>query len=174
MRHNQDTDKTTERQDKQRILPGIFAEGYGYVPKLLMKDHDLPVVAKAVLCYLASYAGIKSECWPSHTEIIENLGISKRTLTRAIKRAIGAGYISKTQRRERGKGTRNTYYLPHMDDFRSATRAPSKKKKVLSCPLEVPPEHPLYKYKQENKHYRRERAEKSPYPEFTERIDDER
>jgi len=40
-----------------------------------------------------------------------------------------------------------------MDNFRTATGAPSKKKKGPSCPLEGSPEHPPYKNKQEKKHY---------------------
>ena len=157
------SENTAQRQSKKIFLSGIFAEGFGVVPKLLMKADDLSLTTKAVICYLLSYAGAGADSWPSHNEIIDNLGISKRTLARCINQAIDAGYMSRTRRFSRGIGSRNIYHITFMDQFRTATKAPSKNKKVPSCPLEGSPEHPPYKNKQEKKHSYGNSEKKSRY-----------
>ena len=149
----------------------MFVEGFGIVPKLLMKADDLSLTTKAVLCYLLSYTGAGAESWPRHDEIIQNLGISKRTLARSINQAITAGYMTRKRKFSRGIGSRNIYHLLFMDNFRTATKAPSKIKKVPSCPLEGSPEHPPYKNKQYKKHSYGN-SEKSIYPDM-ERIDND-
>ena len=140
------------RQSKKIFLSGIFSEGFGVVPKLLMKADDLSLTTKAVLCYLLSYTGSGTESWPSHTEIINNLHISQRTLHRSINEAIEHGYISRKRKFARGIGSRNIYSMIFMEQFRPATRARSKNKKLPSCHLDRPPEQSPYNNKQENKH----------------------
>ena len=140
-----DSGKKIRRQEKNISMSGIFGEGYGIVPKLLMKADDLSITTKAVLCYLLSYAGAGAESWPSHTEIIHNLKISKRTLARSINQAIDGGYVTQKRKFSRSIGSRNIYNLTFMSENRGATRAPSKIKRVPWCHLEGPPEHPPIK-----------------------------
>lgn len=43
----------------------IFSMGYGHIAKLVMKDKDLTVEAKAIYSYIASYAGASDTAYPS-------------------------------------------------------------------------------------------------------------
>ncbi len=152
-----------DKQYKRTALSGIFSQGYGVVPKLLVKAEDLSITTKMVLCYLLAYTGAGTECWPSHNEIIKHLKISKRTLARSINQAISAGYLSRTRRFSRGIGSRNTYHLLFMDDYRPAIKAPSKNKRVSPCQLEGSPERPPYNNKQKNNHSIGKMEKKSNY-----------
>jgi hypothetical protein len=107
--------------DKIIELPGIFSEGYGVVPKRLMKASDINSNTKLVLCYLLSHTGSGQTCFPSMDNMADNLNISKRTIIRCIAEAVDAGYLSKTKNKlGRGKGTYNIYNLEFMADFTGA------------------------------------------------------
>lgn len=97
-------------------LSGIFSEGYGFVPKKLMKAKDIKSNTKLILCYLLSYTGAGTECFPSMHGISENLNMSKRTIIRCIQEAIIKGYLKKTQGELLDKRS-NKYYLNFMNDF---------------------------------------------------------
>lgn len=98
-------------------LPWILSEGYGIVPKKLMKAKDLSSNSKLLLCYLLSYTGAGIDCFPSINKITEDLGISKRTVIRCISESIETKYIEKNQlQRGRGIGKQNIYKLLFMSD----------------------------------------------------------
>jgi hypothetical protein len=105
-------------------LSGIFSEGYGVVPKKLMKAKDLKASTKLLLCYLLSYTGAGMECFPPINQITSDTGISKRTVISCINEAIKNGYLAKTQKqRGRGIGKMNIYTLLFMTDFTGAKNA---------------------------------------------------
>lgn len=55
----------------------IFSMGYGHIAKLVMKDKDLTVEAKAIYSYIASYAGASDTAYPSADLICYDLSIGK-------------------------------------------------------------------------------------------------
>ena len=99
-------------------LGGIFSEGYGIVPKKLMKAKDINANTKLILCYLLSYSGSGATAFPQIKDMAENLGLSKRTIIRSIKESQEMGYINKHQE-NRGDaiGKRNIYELIFMQNF---------------------------------------------------------
>lgn len=71
--------------DKTKIqTEGILSEGYGIVPKTLMKS-GLSLSAKAVMCYMLTYTGGgKDSCFPTIQTMSDHLKTSKPTLIKAI------------------------------------------------------------------------------------------
>lgn len=92
-------------------LKGILKEGYGIVPKLLMKDHDLTPYDKVLMCYFLSYCGGgKSECFPSYDKIKADLNISKDTIAKSLKRLCDKGYLKREPLYPEDKMRRNNKY----------------------------------------------------------------
>lgn len=90
---------------------GIFAEGYGFVPKMMMRDKRLSVEAKAIYSYLSSFAGAGMTSFPSVELIIEELGVSEKRFYKHRKTLIELGYISVKQEKSGNKFTKNIYII---------------------------------------------------------------
>lgn len=94
-------------KDPQKIeLTGIFSNGYGLCPKLILQSPELTDIEKLVWLLLSSYAGQKDNAWPGIPTMAADLGKSKNTIMNAVKRLVEYDYIRK---RRTNKG--NTYYL---------------------------------------------------------------
>jgi len=86
-------------------LSGIFNEGYGVIPKKLMKMQFDKEVGKQkgkniklVLAYMLSFTGAgKIECFPSIETIANDLELSKPTVIEAINNAVKLNLIDKEQ-----------------------------------------------------------------------------
>lgn len=85
-------------------LGGIFSEGYGVIPKKLMRlklndkiGKQKGKNVKLVLAYMLSYTGSGNQCFPAIRTIAEDLEISTDTVVDAIKNACKLGLISKSQ-----------------------------------------------------------------------------
>jgi DNA-binding Lrp family transcriptional regulator len=90
-------------------LTGIFSEGYGIIPKKLMRMEigDVKIKTKTkvitvkgvnikvVLAYMLSYTGGGYECFPGINTIAKDLEISTDTVVYAIKAAVDKGFIKK-------------------------------------------------------------------------------
>ncbi len=76
-------------------LSGIFSEGYGIIPKKLMRSNKLDIYEKAILAYMLSFTGGGNECFPSYEKMADELGISKSTLSIKLKHIINNGFIKK-------------------------------------------------------------------------------
>jgi len=120
-------------------LSGIFSEGYGIIPKKLMRSKDIGIYEKAVLAYMLSYTGGGNECFPSYERISDELGISKMTVSKSIKRIIATGFIRKEKLYPNDPLKHNNkYILTFLDstpsvlttvqqtDSRSKSRVPSQ------------------------------------------------
>jgi hypothetical protein len=77
-------------------LSGIFAEGYGIVPKKLMKA-NIDKNIKLIFAYMLSYTGAGNTCFPSIRTISKDLQMSSATITKYIKQACEMGYIEKSK-----------------------------------------------------------------------------
>jgi hypothetical protein len=100
-------------------LSGIFENGYGIVPKKLMKmkfDNKIGKQrgknVKLVLCYLLSYSGSGASAFPSIRTISDDLEISRPTVIEAIKNAEELSLISIGKNiKENGSFANNVYQL---------------------------------------------------------------
>ena len=100
-----------EKQDKLN-LKGIMSEGYGVIPKKVMKDKDLTIEAKAIYAFMASFSGNGNTSYPSVEYITDFLDISRHRFNRHRKLLEEKGYISVSQERKKGsKFNHNVYTL---------------------------------------------------------------
>ena len=67
-------------------------------------DLDLPHRAVTVYVYLCDMANKKRECWPSTVTISKDLGLSRRTIVRALNDLENAGLIKRIPRRRKTGG----------------------------------------------------------------------
>ena len=75
-------------------------------------DPDLPHRARTVYMYLRDRSNGEGECWPGIKRIKDDLHLSERTVKRAVRDLVDAGYIVSLPRfRENGGQTSNLYRL---------------------------------------------------------------
>ncbi len=100
-----------EKQNKLN-LKGIMSEGYGVIPKKVMKDKTLTIEAKAIYAFMASYSGNGNTSYPSVEYITDFLDISRHRFNRHRKLLEEKGYISVSQERKKGsKFTQQRIYI---------------------------------------------------------------
>lgn len=92
-------------------MEGIFKEGYGNISKLVMKDRNLTIGAKAVYAYLCSYSGAGGIAYPSRSLICHDLKITQETLSKHLKNLEEQGYILREQQRSNGSFSHNIYTI---------------------------------------------------------------
>ncbi len=98
-------------EDKLRT-EGVLSLGYGIIPKLVMKDKDLTVEAKAIYAYISSYAGNGSSAFPSVSLICSDLDIGENRFHKHKKVLIEKGYIEvKRERTNKGAWGSNVYTI---------------------------------------------------------------
>lgn len=77
-------------------LGSFFSEGYGIIPKNVMRDQSISVYSKAVIAYMLSYTGAgKNQCWPSIDTISDDLQVSRESTIKAIKTLCDHKYLIK-------------------------------------------------------------------------------
>ena len=106
----------------------ILSEGYGIVPKKVMRDEILTIEAKAIFAFICSFAGKGNTAFPSITHITSKLGISEHRFYKHRKILIEKGYLSIEKiRNESGSYQKNNYIInyevpheqnPHVDSPR--------------------------------------------------------
>ena len=119
-----------EKQDKLN-LKGIMSEGYGVIPKKVMKDKDLTIEAKAIYAFMASFSGNGNTSYPSVEYITDFLDISRHRFNRHRKLLEEKGYISVSQERKKGsKFNHNVYtleFIPQVQFTTSGKRTSGKR-----------------------------------------------
>lgn len=90
---------------------GIFSDGYGFVPKMMMRDKRLSVEAKAIYSYLSSFAGAGMTAFPSVELMLSELNISEDRFYKHRKILIELGYVSIEQKKGKGKFAKNIYVI---------------------------------------------------------------
>lgn len=99
-------------QDSQLTIGGINASGFGFIPKLIMKDNRLTIKAKALVAFLYSIAQTDSRAYPSRTTICTFLCIGKTAYYEALNQLIEYNYIVVKQRHiKHGQFSVNDYIL---------------------------------------------------------------
>lgn len=94
-------------------VQGIFAQGYGMIAKMVMRDKELSIEAKGIYSYLCSFAGAGSVAFPSIELMCAELGMSTDRFYTHRKKLVKKGYIIIVQRRENGKQLSNVYRIPN-------------------------------------------------------------
>lgn len=90
-------------------LDGVYKNGYGVVPKFVMHDPDLSLVAKAIYAFFCSLAGSGEQTFPYRDTVLRHLIISKNTYYSHYNQLIQHGYITVT--RPPDKSAANIYTL---------------------------------------------------------------
>lgn len=115
--------------DKKDMLKtgSVLSAGYGIIPKLVMKDKDISIEAKAIYAFLCSYTGKGDTAFPGIGIITGHLEISEHRFYKHRKALLEKGYISLTkERHEGGSFKRNLYTIntvilheqnPHVDNL---------------------------------------------------------
>lgn len=90
----------------------INSQGFGTIPKLVMQDRSLNIIAKVIYAYLCSFTGAGDSCFPSRDKVCYDLNINKDTFTKYRNELISKGYIKvEMQRDESRKFLHNVYIL---------------------------------------------------------------
>lgn len=93
-------------------MEGILSMGYGIIPKLVMRDKEISVEAKAIYAYISSYAGNGSTAYPGIELICNDLDISENRFHKHKKQLIEKGYIEVTKERSKtGNFGKNVYTI---------------------------------------------------------------
>lgn len=96
----------------QLKLVGVMEKGYGIIPKLVMKDKDLSVEAKAIYAYFCSYAGAGNTAFPSVELICSDLNMSDKRFRRHREVLVEKGYLKIHRYRTDNGFSKNIYTLP--------------------------------------------------------------
>ncbi|CEN21276.1 hypothetical protein [Paraclostridium sordellii] len=121
------------------VMEGINSKGFGFAPKMVMKDQRLDIESKAIYMYFSSYCGAAEASFPKLETILYDLKISKTRYYKYFKPLKDLGYIEVQQRRTQNKDGKwvadsNLYILKQMintqitvDDTDSKTTQKNKK-----------------------------------------------
>ena len=110
-----------QKQNKLNVK-GVMSEGYGIIPKKVMKDEDLTIDAKAIYAFMASFAGAGNTSFPSVKFITDKLGISRQRFNKHRKLLEDKGYITiKKERTTDGSWGNNVYTLETLPRLQNPT-----------------------------------------------------
>lgn len=101
-----------ELKDELKV-EGVFSKGYGIIPKLVMKDKNLTVEAKAIYAYISSYAGNGDAAFPAVDLICSDLGMSENRFFKHRKLLVEFGYITISRKRKEVGWSNNVYTICH-------------------------------------------------------------
>ena len=110
------------RKQNKLNVKGVMSEGYGIIPKKVMKDEDLTIDAKAIYAFMASFAGAGNTSFPSVKFITDKLGISRQRFNKHRKLLEDKGYITiKKERKSDGSWESNVYTLETLPRLQNPT-----------------------------------------------------
>lgn len=93
-------------------IDGINANGFGFIPKLIMRDSRLSIKAKGLIAFFYSLVQAGCSAYPHRSTICTFLNISKNVYYSALNQLIDYGYISINQRHGKcGRFSVNDYIL---------------------------------------------------------------
>ena len=107
------TDSMEVKYNKNSIL----RDGYGIIPKIVMRDKNLSIEAKAIYAYLIAFAGDKKTCYPSRDLMCKELGISINRFTKHLKTLKESGYIKVERVKSGNLKAKNIYEIMKCCDF---------------------------------------------------------
>lgn len=144
------TKKKIVRKESKIQLDGIYKQGYGIIPKLVMKDPNLSIEAKSIYAYLCTYTGGGDSCYPSVPLQCSDLNITNKRYLKHRKMLEENGYIKIIKNRELAEfedGTKkeiaaNNIYvlvtsLSEIEELKNKKKKSAKKKIVSSTIKQV-------------------------------------
>jgi len=81
-------------------LVSIDSKGYGKIYKAVMRDRELPILAKTIYAYFCAYAGCGRQAYPKRDKIVRDLQINKDTYTKHLGLLVERGYIARERTAE--------------------------------------------------------------------------
>lgn len=144
------TKKKIVKKESKIQLDGIYKQGYGIIPKLVMKDPNLSIEAKSIYAYLCTYTGGGDSCYPSVPLQCSDLNITNKRYLKHRKMLEENGYIKIIKNRELAEfedGTKkeiaaNNIYvlvtsLSEIEELKNKKKKSAKKKIVSSTIKQV-------------------------------------
>lgn len=102
----------SSEQDSQLSLDGINANGFGFIPKLIMQDTRLSIKSKGLIAFFYSLVQAGCRAYPHRATICTFLQISKEVYYNALNQLIEYNYITVKQRHSKnGRFSVNDYIL---------------------------------------------------------------
>lgn len=102
----------SSEQESQLSLDGINANGFGFIPKLIMQDTRLSIKAKGLIAFFYSLVQAGCRAYPHRSTICTFLQISKEVYYNALNQLIEYNYITVKQRHSKnGRFSVNDYIL---------------------------------------------------------------
>lgn len=95
---------------------GILSKGYGIIPKMVTRDKELSIEAKAIYAYLSAFAGQDHQAFPGVNLICDELNISENRYLKHRKQLIDKGYIEVKRERTENGFSKNIYILKQIID----------------------------------------------------------
>lgn len=89
----------------------IMSQGFGVIPKKVMRDKRLKPEAKAIYAYLCSFAGNESVAYPSVSLMCEELGMGIERFYKHRNQLEELGYIKVHRMKEGNRFAKNVYIL---------------------------------------------------------------
>ena len=88
----------------------ILASGYGFIAQKITRDREITYPAKAIYAYLASFSGVKMECFPSVELMQAELGMPEATFYKHLKLLKSKGLVTTERIRTAGSKFKGTLY----------------------------------------------------------------
>ena len=85
------------------VMGGINCNGYGIIPKAVTTDPRLPIAAKGLYAYYASFTGSGRECTPLRNDALFHLSVSSERYSKYRDILEKLGYICVSQLHQGGK-----------------------------------------------------------------------
>lgn len=133
----------SDKSESLLSLDGINAKGFGFVPKLIMRDSRLDVKAKGLIAFFYSLVQAGCRAFPHRKTICIYLGLSKDSYYKALNQIIEYNYITVKQRHTKnGRFTVNDYILnsnpvinaPCPENWDNTNNDRVRKFETLPCP----------------------------------------
>lgn len=89
----------------------IYAEGFGLVASLVMRDKSISAMAKLIYAYLMTFSNRSGAAWPSTNRILEELDLSRNSFYKYRSELRDAGFLDWTTFGREGGGRRTVYKI---------------------------------------------------------------
>lgn len=89
----------------------IYAEGFGLVASLVMRDKSISTMAKAIYAYLMTFSNRSGAAWPSTNRILEEMSLSRNSFYKYRSELRDAGFLDWTTFGREGGGRRTVYKI---------------------------------------------------------------
>lgn len=88
----------------------ILSHGYGFIAQKVMRDKNITYPAKAIYSYLASFSGVKMECFPSVDLMQAELGMPEKTFYKHLRILKDMGLVTTERIRNTNSKFKGTLY----------------------------------------------------------------